>query len=132
MFLRFGGINGCWRPGETCTSISKEYSYPLETIKKLNPDLNCEPLQSTVCKKLKTMSGDAPFTQEPRTPICVDTYKPQCEWWVQTNTTSCTELVAQYAPQMAPLYNLDFAEFVQLNDDVKSDACVLNVGQEVR
>jgi len=33
---------------------------------------------------------------------------------------------------MAPLYNLDFAEFVQLNDDVKADACVLNVGQEVR
>jgi len=89
---------------------------------------------SRFSRSLNVAEGDGsevPFTQLPGTPTCVNAYKPQCEWWVQTNTTSCTELVAQYAPQM-PFYTLDFAKFVKINDDVTSDACVLNIGQEVR
>ncbi|KAH7048519.1 hypothetical protein BKA62DRAFT_763933 [Auriculariales sp. MPI-PUGE-AT-0066] len=108
-------------PREVCTGalfpsdIALDRESPTEIINasRHNPTLDCS----------------VPFTQLPRTPICVRKYKPVCEWWVATETASCTALVAEYAPQM-PNYGLNRALFIQLNDDLNKSSCTLNIGQE--
>ncbi|KAH7102132.1 hypothetical protein BKA62DRAFT_829712 [Auriculariales sp. MPI-PUGE-AT-0066] len=97
-------------PREVCTET---YFVSVDIITQYNPTLDCS----------------VPFTQLPRTPICVRKYKPVCEWWVATETASCTALVAEYAPQM-PNYGLNRALFIQLNDDLDESSCTLNIGQE--